>query len=57
MFNIHISLLTVNEEIDRLIAKNVKLTERNDELEALVISVDSLSHEVEYLKNKLICAS
>lgn len=56
MFNIHTSLLTANEEIDRL-TKNDKLTKRNDELEALVVTVDSLSHDVEYLKNKLICAS
>ena len=57
MFNFHTSLLTANEEIDRLTAKNAKLTERNDELEAHVVTIDSLSHEIEYLKNKLICAS
>jgi hypothetical protein len=56
MFNIHTSMLVANEEIDRLTAKNLELTEKNEKLELMVVSLDGLNKEVEYLKNKVICA-
>ncbi|KAK1365156.1 hypothetical protein POM88_040717 [Heracleum sosnowskyi] len=56
MFNIHTSMLAANEEIDRLTARNLELTEKNEELELMVVNLDGLKKEVEYLKNKVICA-
>ena len=45
-----------NEEITRLTAKNLELTEKNEKLSLLVVKVDDLKQEVEYLKNKVSCA-
>ncbi|KAK1355317.1 CCHC-type domain-containing protein [Heracleum sosnowskyi] len=55
MFNIHTSMLVANEEIDRLTAKILELTEKNEELALKIVNLDGLKKEVEYLKNKVIC--
>ena len=55
MFNIHTSMLAANEELEKLIAKNAELTEKNEKLGLMVVNRESLKHEVDYLKNKLVC--
>ncbi|MGI4673474.1 hypothetical protein ACR2XN_28825, partial [Klebsiella pneumoniae] len=57
MFNIHTSMTSANEEIERLTALNASLVKRNDELELLVILTENQKQEIEYLKNKIVCAN
>ena len=57
MFNIHTSLTTSNEEIAKLSARNELLNKRNEELELTTMHVENLKKEIEYLDNKVLCAS
>lgn len=55
MFNIHTRMIATNEKIVKLNAKNAMLNTRNEELELTDVHTKNLKHEVEYLKNKVLC--
>ena len=56
MFNVHTSMTAANEEIQKLSASNSKLIDRNEHLELSLMNTEALKQEVEYLKNKIVCA-
>ena len=57
LFNIHTSMTCANEEIARLSSKNALLIKKNEELELIVVQVENLEEKIEYLQNKILCAS
>ena len=57
MFHLHTSLTASNEELTKVNAKCDMLVNKNAELETLACQANNLREEVEYLKNKLLCAS
>ena len=56
MFNVHTSMTIANEEIQKLSTGNSKLIERNEHLELSLLNNEALKQEVEYFKNKIVCA-
>ena len=56
IFNVHTSMTAANEEIQKLSTSNSKLIERNEHLELSLVNIEALKQEVEYLKNKILCA-
>ena len=56
MFNVHTTMTTANEEIQKLYASNSKLIEGNEHLELSLVNIEALKQEVEYLKKQIVCA-
>ena len=56
MFNIHTSLTAANEKIARLNVENAELVNINEELGLNLVEFKTANQEVEYLKNKMVCA-
>ena len=54
MFNVHTSMTAANEDIQKLSAINSKLISRNEHLELMLLNIEALKQELEYLKNKII---
>ena len=44
------------KKFKKLSASNSKLIERNKHLELSLVNIEALKQEVEYLKNKILCA-
>ena len=42
MFNVHTSMTTANEEIQKLSASNSKLISRNEHLELMIVNIEAL---------------
>ena len=56
MFNIHTSMVVTTEELSRLVSMNKELIEKNEKLELLVVGLEGLKQENEYLTQKLSCS-
>ena len=56
IFNVHTSMTAFNEEIEKLSSSNSKLVSRNEHLELMIVNIEALKQEIEYLKNKIVCA-
>ena len=56
MFNVHTSMTAANEKIQKLSTSNSKLIKKNEHLEFYIVNIAALKQEVEYLKNKIMCA-
>ena len=56
MFNVHTSIIVANEEIKKLSSSNSKLVSRNEHLELMIVNIEALKQEIEYIKNKIGCA-
>ena len=46
MFNVHTSMTTANEEIQKLYGSNSKLIERNEHLELSIVNIEALKQEL-----------
>ncbi|KAL8126053.1 hypothetical protein AgCh_013369 [Apium graveolens] len=57
MFDIHTSMVEATEEVSRLIKSNKKLESEKQKLDLLLMELESVKQENEYLKNKLKCAA
>ncbi|KAL8132633.1 hypothetical protein AgCh_008205 [Apium graveolens] len=57
MFHIHTSLVAVTEEVSRLTKANEKLESEKQNMDLLLVELESVKQENEYLKNKLKCAN
>ena len=56
MFNVHTSMTAANEEIQKLSTSNSKLISRIENLELMLVNIEELKQELEYLTNKIIYA-
>ncbi|KAL8155032.1 hypothetical protein AgCh_000420 [Apium graveolens] len=52
LYNVHNSMLAYKMENDKLVLKSESLTSRNEELELLVVGLEELKKNNEYLENK-----
>ncbi|KAL8127866.1 hypothetical protein AgCh_014705 [Apium graveolens] len=57
MFHIHTSLVEATEEVSRLTKANENLESKKQKMDLLLVELESVKQENEYLKNKLKCAS
>ncbi|KAL8124283.1 hypothetical protein AgCh_012074 [Apium graveolens] len=57
IFHIHTSLLAATEEVSRLTKANEKLESEKQKMDLLLVELESIKQENEYLKNKLKCSN
>ncbi|KAL8133711.1 hypothetical protein AgCh_008957 [Apium graveolens] len=57
MFHIHTSLVVATEEVSRLTKASEKLGSGKQKMDLLLVELESVKQENEYLKNKLKCAN
>ena len=57
IFHIHTSLVVATEEVSRLTKANEKLKSGKQNMDLLLVELESVKQENEYLKNKLKCAN
>lgn len=48
-------MTAINEEITRLCASNIELKQRNEQLELMLVYLESLKQDNEFLRKKLDC--
>ena len=56
MFHIHTSMLAANEENEKLARVNEELLRENEQMKLMLVGLENLKQENEYLTQKLTCA-